>query len=89
MTHYKVEITTTARKGDIRKALLQHLVDEEIVSNKEYETAPDVELKKLELKERERESQLRIKELEIRECELSIQLELKVARIVASEMSNR
>ena len=74
MTHYKVEITTIARKGDIRKALSQHLVDEEIVSDKEYETAPDVELKNLELKEREweRDSQLRIKELEIRERELSI-----------------
>ena len=69
-------------------------MDEEIVSDEEYEPATDVELKKLELREREqeRESQMRINELEIRERELSIQLkakELEVARTVTSETSRR
>ena len=69
-------------------------MDEEIVSDEDYEPATDIELKKLELREREREreSQMRIKELEIRERELSIQLkakELEVARTVTSEASRR
>ena len=85
--HCKVEVSSTIRKADLRKAISQYLVDEEIVSDEEYETATDIELKKLELREREweRESQTRIKELEIRERELSIQLrakKLEVARTV-------
>ena len=92
--HYKVEVSSTIRKADLRKAISQYLVDEEIVSDEEYEPATDIELKKLKLKEREREreSQMRIKELEIRERELSIQLkakELEVARTVTSEVSRR
>ena len=92
--HYKVEVSSTIRKADLRKAISQYLVDEEIVSDEDYEPATDIELKKLELREREREreSQMRIKELEIRERELSIQLkakELEVARTVTSEASRR
>ena len=66
--HYKVEVSSTIRKADLRKAISQYLVDEEIVSDEEYEPETDIELKKLELKEREREreSQMRIKELEIK-----------------------
>ena len=92
--YYKVEVSSTIRKAELRKVISQYLVDEEIVSDEEYELATDIELKKLELREREREreSLMRIKELEIRERELSIQLkakELEVARTVASETSRR
>ena len=89
-THYKVEVSTTTQKADIRKVLLAHLVDEEIVLDEEVDALPDLELKRFELQDckKERESRLRIKELEIRERELSIELkrkELEVARTVTSK----
>ena len=92
--HYKVEVSSTIQEADLRKAISEYLVDEKIVSDKEYEPTTDVELKKCELmqQERERESQMRIKELEIRERKLSIQLkakELEVARTLTSEASRR
>ena len=52
--HYKLEVPSNMKKSDIRKMLVEYLVDEEIVSDDEVE--PDtsaVELKKLELRDKE------------------------------------
>ena len=85
--HYKLEVTNTMKKSDIRKLLAEYLVEEEIVSDDD-ELASDnvVELKKLELKdkEKERESQLRLKEIELRERELATQLKIKELEIAAA-----
>ena len=85
--HYKLEVTNTMKKSDIRKLLAEYLVEEEIVSDDD-ELASDnvVELKKLELKdkEKERESQLRLKEIELRERELVTQLKIKELEIAAA-----
>jgi len=57
-THYKLEISSGSRKADIRRLiihLVEHLVDEEIVSGEEEDTPTDLELKWLEYQERERE----------------------------------
>ena len=80
--HYKLEIIGTMRKGDVRKLVSNHLVDENIVLDDEetVEGVSDpVELKHLELqeKEKEREAQFRMKELEIKEREIAVQLKVK------------
>ena len=64
-------------------------MEEELVSDTEEESLPELKLKRLEFQkwEKERESQLRIKEIELKKRELCIQLkmkELEVARIVSS-----
>jgi len=68
------------KKSNIRKMLVEHLV-EEIVSDEEdvLTSASVVELKKLELrdKEQECESQLKLKEMELKERELTMQLKIK------------
>ena len=86
--HYKLEITSGMRKNAIRTVLIEHLIDEEIVSEDEtvgVETTSVVELKRLELREREkeRESQLRLKELEFKERELAMQLRIKELELAA------
>ena len=51
--HYKLEVPSTMKKSDIRKMLVDYLVDEEIVSEDEAESDTSaVELKRLELRER-------------------------------------
>ena len=84
--HFKLELTTTMKKSEVKQLVIDYLVDEELVSDEELEATSDhvvsenaVELKRLELadKEKERESQLKLKELEIREKELNVQLRLK------------
>ena len=93
--HYKLETTSGMRKNEIRKALIEYLVDEEIVSEDETaETTSAVELKKLELreKEKEREGQLCLKELEFKEHELAMQLkirELELAMVTPTSVSRR
>ena len=46
--YYKVEVSSTIRKAELRKVISQYLVDEEIVSDEEYELATDIELRSLE-----------------------------------------
>ena len=62
-THYKLEVTSSTKKVDVRRILTQYLVDEEIISEEEQESLLDLELRKLEFQEREkeRENQLHIK----------------------------
>jgi len=58
------------RKGDVRKLVSDHLVDENIVLEEEVEKSRDsLEMKRLEWqeKEKEQEAQLHMKELEIKE----------------------
>ena len=52
-TNYKLDISTGARKADVRKTIASHLVDEELVSEDDDETSTDLELKKFEYQERE------------------------------------
>ena len=83
--HYKLEVDSSQKKGEVKRLLVSFLTDEEIIPEDEAhgDTATMsedlVELKRLELqdRERERENQLRIKELEIREKELTVQLRLR------------
>ena len=83
--HYKLEVDSSQKKGEVKQLLVSFLTDEEIIPEDEAhgDTATMsedvVELKRLELqdRERERENQLRIKELEIREKELTVQLRLR------------
>ena len=86
--HYKLEITSTMKKSDIRRLLIEHLVEEEIVSDDEDSLTSTnvVELKKLELKdkEKERESQLKLKEMELKERELKMQLKIKELELAAA-----
>ncbi|XP_065920260.1 uncharacterized protein [Dysidea avara] len=86
--HYKLEITSTMKKSDIRRLLVEHLVEEEIVSDDEdsLTSANVVELKKLELKdkEKERESQLKLKKMELKERDLTIQLKIKELELAAA-----
>ena len=86
--HYKLEITSTMKKNGIRKLLVEHLVEEEIISDDEdvLTSASVAELKKLELKdkEKERKSQLKLKEMELKERELTMQLKIKELELVAA-----
>jgi len=86
-TYYKLDISTGARKADVRKT---NLVGEELVSEDDDETSTDLELKKLEYQEREREraNQLRLKELELKERELSLQLKIKELELAGTASSS-
>ena len=79
--HYKLEISSTLKKSELKNLVIEHLVEEELVSNDDSDlpdtasaTRNTLELRRLGLqdRERERESQLRLKELEIRQKELSV-----------------
>ena len=85
-THYKVEVDASMKKGEVKRLLIEFLIDEEIIPEDEENSgiAPlsnknELELRRLELqdKEKERETQLKMKELEVHEKELSGQLRLK------------
>ena len=86
--HYKLETTSGMRKNEIRTALIEYLVDEEIVLQDEAaETTSTVELKKLELREKEekeREGQLHLKELEFKKHELAMQLKIRELELAAA-----
>jgi len=78
--HYKLEVVESARKTEIKKLILDYLIEEDIIDK--GEASGDVntlELKRLEYQEREseRENQLQMKEVELKEKELSIQLKLR------------
>ena len=75
--HYKIEVVESARKAEIKKLIVDHLIEEDLIDEGEATNA--LELKRLEYqkRERERESQIRLKELELKEKELSIQLKLR------------
>ena len=79
--HFKLTVNTSMGKGEIKKIVLNHLVEEELLPEEELEnvnTREDhLELKKLEFQEREREVQLRLRELEIREKELAVEYKTK------------
>ena len=83
--HYKLEVTDSASKAEVKKLVLDCLVEEEWIAEPETVSTDELrgqqllELKRLEFqeRERERESQLKLKELELKEKELSIQLKLR------------
>ena len=84
--YYELSIVSSMKKGEIKKLITVHQIDEELVPEEETEeslsssvNANSLELKCLEFQEWEkaREAQLKLKELEICEKELSIQLGLK------------
>ena len=79
--HLKLEVSTSMRKGDVKKLVSNYLMDENIVSDDEeaIEESNTTEMKRLELqeKEREHEAQFRIKDLEIKEHEIAVQLKAK------------
>ena len=75
---YKLAITGSMKKGEIKKLLIDYLIDEELVPEDEEHSPVTVnsntlELKCLEFQEREsaREVQLKLKELEVKEKEIS------------------
>jgi len=71
--YYKLSITGSSKKGNIKRLLTEYLIDEELVPKDKDHSLTNVdsnflELKHLELQEHEsaREAQLKMKELEIR-----------------------
>ena len=82
-THYGLEVPENASKADIKKIVLDHLVEEELISEPDPSDTMRgqhlLELKRLEYQERdrERETQLRMKELELKEKEIAMQLRLR------------
>ena len=83
--HYKLEVSESASKAELKKLVLDYLDEEELIAEPERATAEELsgeqllELKRLEFqeRERERETQFKLKELELREKELTIQLKLR------------
>ena len=92
-THYKFEVDASMKKGEVKRLLVEFLIDEEIIPEDEENSGVmalsnenELELKRLELqdKEKEREAQLKLKELELCEKELSVRLRLKELETLAS-----
>jgi len=82
--HYKLTVSSSMKKDDICRVVLEHLCEEDLISDKEGDDGQEtssatLELKRLEFQENERarENALRMKELEVREKELAMQLKLK------------
>ena len=81
--HYKLSCSSSLKKDEIRRVILEHLREEEIISDEDGDelevSRTTIELKKLEFQENERarENTLRIKELEVKEKELALQVKLK------------
>ena len=83
-SYYELTVSSPMKKDDIRQVILEHLREEELLSDEESDdgqeaSSPTLELKRLEFQENERarENALRMKELEIKEEELAMQLKLK------------
>ena len=82
-SHYELEVPENASKADIKKIVLDHLVEEELISEPEPSDTMRgqhlLELRRLEYqeREREREAQLRMKEIELKEKEIAMQLKLR------------
>ena len=81
--HCKLSCSSSLKKDETRRVILEHLREEEIISDEDGDelevSRATVELKKLEFQENERarENALRIKELEVKEKELALQVKLK------------
>jgi len=78
--HYKLTVTSGAKKGEIQKLIIDYLHEEEFFADRELEPVESATtLRYLELEERakEREAELKVKELQLREKELEIQLRMK------------
>ena len=77
--HYGVVLKTAMRKSEVRSALVQYLVDEELLPESCLDTIPETgisELRKLELEYELKVKQLEIqKERELRELEIQAQIE--------------
>ena len=80
--HYSLEVTEPLSKAELKKLVLDYLVEEELIAETdvtdELRGQQLLELKCLEFQERERkrENQFKLKELELREKELAIQLKM-------------
>jgi len=78
------------KKDELRRKILQHLHDEELLSEDEGDELETdrttLELKKLEFQENERarENALRMKELELKERELAMKVKLKEMELAAT-----
>ena len=82
--YYELTVSSSMKKDDICQVILEHLREEELLSDKESDDGQEassamLELKRLEFQENERarENALHMKELEIKEKELAMQLKLK------------
>ena len=95
-THNKLETDTFMKKVEVKRLLVEFLVDEEIIPEDEENSGVmplsnenELGLRRLELqdKEKESETQLKLKELEVCEKELSVQLRLKELETSVSHSS--
>ena len=80
--HYKLPVSSSQAKSEIRKVVLAYLVEEEVFSEDVLEGSSTseeqgLELKRLEFQERDKAIQLKLKELEIREKELAVEYKAK------------
>ena len=83
-SYYELTISSLVKKDDIHQVILEHLREEEPLSDEESDDRQEASSATLELKRQEfqenkraRENALHIKELEIKEKELAMQLKLK------------
>ena len=78
-SHYELEVPENASKAHIKKIVLDHLVEEELISEPELSDTMRgqhlLELRRLEYQEREREREAQLKMKEI-EKEIAMQLKL-------------
>ena len=79
--HFKLTVNNSTGKGEIKKIVLNHLVEEELpeeeLENVNTTREDHLELKKLEFQKRKCEVRLRLRELEIIEKELAIEYKTK------------
>ena len=80
--HYKLAVNSSMGKGDIKKLVLNYLVEEEIFPEEDLEHVAlsgeqSLELRKLEYLERDKALQLKLKELDVREKELALEHKAK------------
>ena len=81
--HFDLEVNESISKAELKKLVLNYLVEEELMAEPEFtdELRGEqlLELKRLEFQEREheRENQVKLKELELKEKELAIQLKMR------------
>ena len=80
--HYHLDVKQTLRKDEIKRIIIQHLVDEDMMSEDVLNQIPlipgsDVELKKMELEIKKIEHTREIKKMELEHTRLQIDLEAK------------
>ena len=83
-SYYELIVSSSMKKDDLRQVILEHLHEEELISDEESDEGQEIssatlELKRLEFQENERagENALHMKELEIMEKEMAMQLKMK------------